>query len=181
MELSTIAVACGPSPAAVREPLVDVLIVRDDAHPLRLSRVVVGTDFSPAGAGAVEAAATLAARDRVLLHVVHVVGPFGTDAEATGHRLEAELAAVRERHPHLASTGELHRHLGARAGLVDFVESIGADLIAISQRESGGARDFLLGSMAEQVLRDSRCAVWVAKAPSASARGSGERLRGVTN
>ncbi|MCZ8132692.1 MAG: universal stress protein [Steroidobacteraceae bacterium] len=157
--------------AAVRELAVDVLIVRDDVHPLRLSRVVVGTDFSPAAARALDAAAALAARDRVPLYVVHVVGPFGTDVEVTQRRLDAAVAAVRERHPHLVVTGELHRHRGARAGLVDFAESVGADLIAIGQRGSGGAREFVLGSMAEQVLRDSRCAVWVAKAPAASGPG----------
>lgn len=156
--------------AAVRALSVDVLIVRDDLHPLRLSRVVAGTDFSPAAARALDAAAALAARERVPLYAVHVVGPLGADVEVTSRRLDAALAAVRERHPHLVVTGELYRHLGARAGLVDFAESIGADLIAIGRRGTGGARDLLVGSMAEQVLRDSRCAVWVSKTPPASAQ-----------
>jgi nucleotide-binding universal stress UspA family protein len=152
--------------AAVRELPVDVLIVRDDEHPLRLSRVVAGTDFSPAAARALDSAAALAARDGVPLYAVHVVGPFGTDPEATGRRLEASLAAIRERHPQLVTRCEIHRHVGTRAGLVDFAESIGADLIAIGRRGTSGVRDVLLGSMAEQVLRDSRCAVWVAKTPA---------------
>jgi nucleotide-binding universal stress UspA family protein len=156
--------------AAVRELPVDVLIVRDDAHPLRLSRVVVGLDFSPAAARALDAAAVLAARDGVPLYAVHVVGPFGTGVEAAGPQLDAALAAIRARHPRLVVIGELLRHVGARAGLVDFAESTGADLIAIGRRGASGARDFLLGSMAEQVLRDSRCAVWVAKAPIAPDR-----------
>lgn len=157
--------------AAVRESPVDVLIVRDHAQPLQLSRVVVGTDFSPAAVRALEAATALAARDRAPMHVVHVVGPLGTDVDVTARRLDAAVAAVRERNPNLVVTGELHRHLGARAGLVDFAESVGADLISIGRGGNGGAREFLLGSMAEQVLRDSRCAVWVAKAPAASGRG----------
>lgn len=157
--------------AAVRELPIDVLIVRDDGHPLRSSRVVVGTDFSPAAARALDAAAALAARDGVPLYAVHVVGPFGTDPEATGRRLEASLAAIRERHPQLVTRCEIHRHVGARAGLVDFAESIGADLIAIGRRGASGVRDVLLGSMAEQVLRDSRCAVWVAKTPADRAGG----------
>jgi nucleotide-binding universal stress UspA family protein len=157
--------------AAVRELPTDVLIVRDDGHPLRSSRVVVGMDFSPAAARALDAAAALAARDGVPLYAVHVVGPFATDPEATGRRLEASLAAIRERHPQLVTRCEIHRHVGARAGLVDFAESIGADLIAIGRRGASGVRDVLLGSMAEQVLRDSRCAVWVAKTPADRAGG----------
>lgn len=153
--------------AAVREVPVDVLIVRDDAQPSRLSRVVAGIDFSPAARRALDAAATLAARDGVPLYAVHVCGPLAGDVDATGRQLEAELADVRQRHPRLVVSGELHRRVGARAGLVDFAESIGADLIAIGRRGTSGARDFLLGSMAEQVLRDSRCAVWVAKSPAA--------------
>jgi nucleotide-binding universal stress UspA family protein len=157
--------------AAVRELPIDVLIVRDDGHPLRSSRVVVGTDFSPAAARALDAAAALAARDGVPLYAVHVVGPFGTDLEATGRRLEESLAAIRERRPQLVTRCEIHRHVGTRAGLVDFAESIGADLIAIGRRGTSGVRDVLLGSMAEQVLRDSRCAVWVAKTPAGRSRG----------
>jgi nucleotide-binding universal stress UspA family protein len=99
----------------------------------------------------------------VPLYAVHVTGPFDTDLDADGRRLADVLAPVRDRYPRLVVTGELHRHVGVRAGLVDFAESIGADLIAIGRRGTSGARDFLLGSMAEQVLRDSRCAVWVAK------------------
>lgn len=152
--------------AAVRELPVDVLIVRDDANPLRLSRVVVGMDFSPAAARALDSVAALAARDAAPLYAVHVVGPFSTDVEPTGRRLEDALAAVRERHPRLVVSAEVQRHVGARAGLVEFAEAIGADLIAIGRRGTSGARDFLLGSMAEQVLRDSRCAVWVAKSPT---------------
>lgn len=158
--------------AAVREVPVDVLIVRDDEHPLQLSRVVAGIDFSPAAARALDAVAALAARDRVPLYAVHVVGPFGGDVEALGRRLEEAAAAIAARHPHLVVRPELHRHVGARAGLVEFAEGIGADLIAIGRRGAGGVRDLLVGSMAEKVLRDSRCAVWVAKAPPASGAAS---------
>jgi nucleotide-binding universal stress UspA family protein len=157
--------------AAVRELPIDVLIVREDGHPLRSSRVVVGTDFSPAAIRALDAAAALAARDGVPLYVVHVVGPFGADPDATERRLEESLSPIRERHPNLVARCEIHRHVGTRAGLVDFAESIGADVIAIGRRGASGMRDILLGSMAEQVLRDSRCAVWVAKTPAARPTG----------
>jgi nucleotide-binding universal stress UspA family protein len=149
--------------AAVRDLPMDVLIVRDDAHPLHLARVVAGVDFSPASIRALEAAAALAAREGVPLYAVHVTDPFDIDVEADAGRLEDALAPLRARHPRLVLKGELYRHVGVRAGLVDYAESVGADLIAIGRRGTSGARDFLLGSMAEQVLRDSRCAVWVAK------------------
>jgi nucleotide-binding universal stress UspA family protein len=150
--------------AAVRDVPTDVLIVRD-GHPLRWSGVAVGLDFSQAAGRALDAAAAFAARDGVRLHVVHVVGPFFTESDIAGARLAEAVATVRARHPGLETGAVIHRRVGARAGLVEFSEAVGADLIAIGRRGAGGARDFLLGSTAEHVLRDTRCAVWVAKPP----------------
>lgn len=151
--------------AAVRDVPTDVLIVRDE-HPLRWNGVVVGLDFSPAAERALDAAAAFAARDGVRLHVVHVAGPFFTESDSVGARLAEAVATVRVRHPGLETGAVIHRRIGVRAGLVEFAESVGADLIAIGRRGSGSAHDFLLGSTAEHVLRDTRCAVWVAKLPS---------------
>jgi nucleotide-binding universal stress UspA family protein len=150
--------------AAVRDVPTDVLIVRD-GHPLRWSGVVVGLDFSPSATRALDAAAAFAARDGVRLHLVHVVGPFFTESDSVGARLAEAVAAVRARHPGLETAAVIHRRVGTRAGLVEFSEKVGADLIAIGRRGAGGAHDFLLGSTAEHVLRDTQCAVWVAKPP----------------
>lgn len=140
-----------------------------------IETIVVGYDgTTTAGRAAVEAA-QLARATKAELHVVRVMdddrlrqGMISTedqdrlqvDAEAEIHHLlqsDAGLADVVSEVP--VSTKVIS---GAPAtGIIDYAETVGADLIVVGNRHVQGI-ERVLGSVAIAVLRHAPCSVYVA-------------------
>lgn len=146
--------------------------------PLR--KIVVGVDFSPGSEVAARRAAELAAQHGAELVLVHaatvpqrpeVPASMKTTADALvtvlAQRLAAdrsELATLRER---LESSGitvsQLLVDRYADDALVEAAAEVGADLIVTGSRDRHGLRRWLLGSVAEHVVRAADVSVLVAR------------------
>lgn len=169
----TVATAC------VRRALCDVLLVRDTQLG-GFRRVVVGTDFSPTSAHAIDRAATLARVEGAALSVLHVFDapwkklhyraptPMVDPKEQAAYRaaLEARVAqfAARASDAGASATPVCHDDDGHRSGIAAYASSVGADLIVLGTRGGTNLRDVLLGSTAEKALAESRSSVLAVRA-----------------
>jgi nucleotide-binding universal stress UspA family protein len=132
--------------------------------------IVAGTDFSPAGAEAIEAAAAWARGAGAKLHLVHalqvpmpLVAPYEVaipEGIIEGARREAQrqLEEVGKGLAGLEVTTELAT-TPAHAALVDAADRLSAGLIVTGSRGHTGLKHALLGSVAERTLRYAPCGV----------------------
>ena len=145
------------------------------------SRVLVTTDFSPAGDHAVNHAFRLAAdhgAEVLLLHVLEmVVAPnpvyayYPTDPLTPEVRARAESDARQALEDRVPKTGGLadipHQTLvvpGMPAEeIIRVAEAHQVDLIVISTHGRTGLTHFILGSTAERVIRHVHCPVLVVR------------------
>ena len=157
------------------------LVVRGAAPEAGYARVLVATDFSDAARSALLNAFELAAPD-AHIDVVHAwqypLGTWGrlaaksaafqTIRDAIVAQAEAGAESVRA---FAAAAGrEVHVELrqGAPAATIaDAAEHGHHDLIAVGTHGHQGVRRFLLGSVAEAVVRHAHCSVLVAHATGA--------------
>lgn len=140
-----------------------------------IKRILVPTDFSTTSDLAVAYAIDMAARYGAAIHLVHVVEdmyftnvyPDGFFAElpALRARLMAEaetrLGEVADRcsTASVAVTREIIDGRPARA-IVEIAAARGTDLIVMGTHGRGGVAHFLMGSVAEQVVRTAPCPVF---------------------
>lgn len=143
---------------------------------ISLSRILVPVDFSDCSLEAVEYAALMAERHRASLTLLHVLEPVSYGLDFTllhgGKREE-----MRERST--ARLGDLTRALAdagipadsqVRGGtpfesILDSAKTIPADLIVMGTHGRRGLSHALCGSVAEAVLRQSRCPVLTVRSP----------------
>jgi len=131
--------------------------------------ILLPFDFSDAANDAIRTARGLVARTE-LLWVVHVIPPVTTsspgflmgqiDPTKLMEHADAELAKAL----HEAGVGEAQRRIviGDPADEILTVASeIGADLIVIPSRGKTGIRRWMIGSVAERVVRHTTCPVLV--------------------
>jgi nucleotide-binding universal stress UspA family protein len=141
-------------------------------------RIVHPTDFSRGSAAALRRAVALAKACRAPLVLVHVMTPpspfVGEDSAPSSY---AELLAVARRSAkrRLAALLARTRREGVRARSV-FAEGLPADeilraarraradLIVMGTHGRTGLSHFFMGSVAERVVRESRCAVLTVRA-----------------
>lgn len=159
----------------VRQSAGDVLVARpgrrDGYH-----RILVATDFSPAAERALDGAIALAAPGAEVL-LVHQLAmrwpagrggpiellPFEVDALVEQARREGAALVARKQRGDL----ELRFHVSVEAPLpaiIHWLETHGCDLAAVGSHGRRGFRRFLLGSVAEAVVRRAPCSVLVAHA-----------------
>jgi nucleotide-binding universal stress UspA family protein len=158
--------------AVVRHAPCPVFTVLDEPEivPGPIDRIFVGYDFSESAQEAVrygEVLADLYGADLSLVHVVrelmvpmeYEVEMPDVDVEAVKARAKTALEDVSE-HEHnvLVSTGHPARRL------VELAEDHDADLLVIATHGRTGLRRVLLGSVAEQVIRQAPCPVFTVKA-----------------
>ena len=147
---------------------------------MTLSKIVVGVDFSPAADHAARRAAEVAAQHGAELVLVHaatvperpeVPASIRATADSMIKILDERLARDR------AALGNLREQLEAQGvtvsqvivdayaddALVDAASELGADLVVTGSRDRTGLRRWLLGSVAEHVVRAAPCSVLVAR------------------
>ncbi len=151
---------------------------------MALTNILVGVDFSAASLAAAMRAAELAAQHGAHLTLVHAAtAPERPDVpEAMQATADAYLEAMvrvldgdRERlaalRAELAASGiEVAQVLVDRyadEALVEAATELGVDLLVTGSRERTGIRRWLLGSVAESVVRTAPCSVLVVRAGEA--------------
>ncbi len=135
--------------------------------------IVFPVDFSARSAGAAHYVEALARDLNPKIHMIHVLPPAHYEAmslEVTGPAL-AEVLASRE----AAAAAQMEKFLTPELDdfdveravldgdpgrkIVDFAESVNADLIAMPTHGYGPFRRFILGSVTAKVLHDAKCPV----------------------
>ena len=153
-----------------------------------IKRILVPTDFSPAGRPAIEAACSFARRFGAMIDLLHVwelpvaiapamlltppVGPPLAAAEfIRGHAgQEMERLVGQLRAPGLEVRGRLESGHPAET-ILRIAESDGADLIVMGTHGRTGISHLLMGSVAERVVRRATCAVLTVRGRGAADAG----------
>jgi len=134
------------------------------------SRIVVATDFSTAATSAFAPARELAEATGGEIHLVHVWDEsVPVPSEDGGHLASLEEATpTLETRMHALAAEHLAKvpvHVDVIRGdavgeaIVGFAEQVKADLIVIATEGATGLERFILGSVAERVVRRASCPV----------------------
>jgi nucleotide-binding universal stress UspA family protein len=139
---------------------------------ISLKNILFATDFSEASDAALPYAAAIARRYDSQLHVAHIMSPASYiipsqpgDPVTFDSIHEAALSDVRQRMETLASHLEtIPHHNYVREGevwesLSDIIQTHEIDLLVLGTRGRTGLEKFVLGSKAEEILRQATCPV----------------------
>jgi len=147
-----------------------------------IKKILVGVDFSPESEAAVRQALNIARHAGAEICLLHVgvipEGPSGLPDAVAGtasaytkvvrEQLAEDRSALEELRERIAGQGCDVSHMVvdgfADTALVEAAGEIGADLIALGTHGRTGIKRFLLGSVAERVVRLAPCNVLVARA-----------------
>ncbi len=147
---------------------------------LRIATVLVAVDFSEGADAAIEHAAGIARHLGARIVLAHAHLPLDTvlaraerdTEEMLRGRLEQLQAGLKAR----GLTADIQLLLGsAPAILAEAAAQLEADLIVMGSRGLTGFRRFLLGSVAERVVRTAQCPVLIAR-PGERADGGYRRV-----
>lgn len=152
---------------------------------MSFQHIVVGTDFSAPSERAVRVAASLAERSGARLTLLHVYDPSPISPVVTyptsalsgadlGKQLEADARknldeAVKTVDMDGEATAALVADRHAAAATCSFAGEHGADLLVVGSHGRTGLQRFLIGSVAEKVLRHAPCPTLVVRAQPAPA------------
>jgi len=144
-------------------------------------KICCAVDFSDPSRAALEEACALARRTGAELTLLHVWDPHAPSPEVLLAKLEQAAPELEAR---LASWA---RDAGARTGggsartvlltgpaageIVRFARDGGFDLVVMATHGRSGLARVLLGSVAEQVVREASCSVLVVRRPAAAGAG----------
>lgn len=136
----------------------DVLVVPAIKSPRLPRTVLCGVDFSAPSAAALRAAAALAESHGAALHLVHAFAPASYAGEALLAEHARELGRLLEREAERAGLDPHTTPCTIRRGtpctaIVEQARAVGADWIVVGNIGHSGVRHFLLGGVAERVLR----------------------------
>jgi nucleotide-binding universal stress UspA family protein len=136
-----------------------------------IKNVLVATDFSPPSDAALIYGRALARRFGASLHLLHAVENFFLRPTASDP--QAFMASKARMVDALLTDDD--RRLGARSGIevsdspaeaiADYAKAEGIDLIVIGTHGRTGMSRFLLGSVAEHLLRTAPCPVLTVRHP----------------
>ena len=139
---------------------------------ISLKNILFATDFSEASQAALPYAAAISRRYRSQLHVVHVMSSAGyivppepVSAITIEAMHQAALADARERMQTLASQLEtIACHTYVREGevwesLSELIRTREIDLLVVGTHGRTGVEKLVLGSKAEEILRQATCPV----------------------
>jgi nucleotide-binding universal stress UspA family protein len=135
---------------------------------IQFKNVLFATDFSPAADAAAPVAAELAKRYGAKLYALHVRPPVVNPATPplTWRGLEEAAKIEDEQHRKVLSnafTGirpeVLIREGDLRLNLLAAIEENNVDLMVVGTRGRSGIKKFVLGSVAEEILREMTCPV----------------------
>lgn len=145
-------------------------------------RIIVATDFSDAGNGAVDTAFALATAPGTTVVLVHAVdppvapnplyahyGPSGTpNAEQEAAMRDAAERALEALIPASAAARGIHARTEVRSGaaldvILAVTEELQADLVVVADSGRTALSRVVLGSVADRLVRLAKCSVLVAR------------------
>jgi nucleotide-binding universal stress UspA family protein len=133
---------------------------------LQIRRILVPTDFSDAADNALRYAIDLASKVGAEVDLLHAwqlsayASPASDLAKGMERDLSKDLEAIAQRYGAHGVT--IHRHLRTGIPYVEIVEAAkqhGTDMIVMGTTGKTGLEHFLLGSVAERIVRTSECPV----------------------
>jgi nucleotide-binding universal stress UspA family protein len=134
-----------------------------------LTRLLVASDLSPLSGKALDYAVALARRSGgASVHVINVMEPFAPSADYPEDELarecERELAgmAADRSTPQLSISSAVHMGVPA-AEIVKVAAMLRPDVLVLGTHGRSGWRRLVLGSVAEQVVREAPCPVLVVR------------------
>lgn len=143
--------------------------------PSSVLKVLVPVDFSETSRRALAWAFDYAMRARCETHVLHVVEDrladvisirgkerFENEIFAFTQEAEAELAAMVPAPEEREKVGKIVRHVTRgqpAAEILRVAEKIGAEMVVMGTHGRSGLAGFLIGSVAEKIVRHARCPV----------------------
>ncbi len=141
---------------------------------MNLTKIVVATDFSDCSLPALETAFSLAQEtgaDLYLLHVVELVPGGGSELLPVGDAIEVLYRNSREQLKGLIPDNlpkDLKVETAALTGqpaseIALYAQHCGADMIVVGTHGRKGLSRMLMGSTAENLLREAPCQVLVVK------------------
>lgn len=152
-------------------------------RPTAFKKILVATDFSDTGEEALAQALLLASeRDSAALHVVYVATPAGEGIELAtpagpqtmsagqaaqylqAHVEQARVEAMKGGEPIESERVSVHVRAGVSEDeIVTLASDLGVDLLVLGTHGRRGFRALVLGSVAESVVRNAKCAVLVVR------------------
>jgi len=140
------------------------------------TKILLPVDFSPSSEAALEAATGLARQFHARIHLVHVIPEIpdfnGSDffpetavLEERKETIEEKLNACKER----LTLGGVHASFSIEIGndivgsLMRVIKRENADMVVISTHGLSGWRPLILGSIAEQVIKQVNCTLLLLK------------------
>ncbi|NOX90276.1 MAG: universal stress protein [Calditrichaeota bacterium] len=140
---------------------------------MRIKKILVPTDFSETARAAVDQALFLTAKYNAELTVLHARLMFEDDPselpkklaslEKEEHDVEAKLLsrlkAKTSEYAHLKIQHEIIRGYSAPSAILGYINNKEFDLVVIGTHGRSGLEHFLIGSVAEKVVRYARCPV----------------------
>ena len=152
---------------------------------MNIKTILFPTDFSEFNEAALEFASRLAAESQATLYIVHADDMEQVAAVMfdTGYPFPGDQETRRELHeklekvvPTLPGVKYQHSYLrGTATGeIVKFADEHGVDLIVMASHGRTGLRRLLMGSTAENVLRQAPCPVLIVKQPATPATNEEE-------
>jgi nucleotide-binding universal stress UspA family protein len=159
-------------------------------RPMQLSAVMASTPFSIVVGVKLDDADDLALREALelaartpgsLVHAVAVVEPIGDVIPRTQEGRDAAIAqaiaklrkrvsaaidemTIRDDRPPPIARVQVHGEYGHPAHALAFLAVlVEADLIVVGMRKKRGVKDFIVGTIAESLIKSAECAVYVAR------------------
>ncbi len=139
---------------------------------LLFSNILCPVDFDQGSPAAVLVAGELGRESNATLHLLHVLPLAIRDAFSFGRESEARTKLEQMGHQKLKAGNryELHLITGDAAGeILQAATRLGIDLIVMATHGRTGMRRFVLGSVAERVVREAPCPVLTVKPRTARA------------
>ena len=133
-------------------------------------QIVVAYDLTQSSRHALLRAIEIAAREpAAVLHFVNVVEAHGADYAYAGRVQEQLAREITEELRRAELTGRVHFFVHARLGkpaaeILELAREVGADRIVVGTKGLTGVEHFVLGSVAERVVREAGCTVEIARA-----------------
>ena len=140
---------------------------------IALKNILVATDFSEPAAVALNYGRDMARTFNARLHVLHVVDDvlvhYSPEVGFISEDLQKDLEKVAWRDLEASITEDDRRTLeltpavrsnvGAASGIIDYAKANAIDLIITGTHGRGAVKHFLMGSVAERVVRIAPCPV----------------------
>jgi nucleotide-binding universal stress UspA family protein len=167
-----------------------VLIKRVEAHMIALKQILVATDFSEPSGVAVSYGRDLARSYGATLHVMHVIEDlltyYGAEVGFALADVERNIEAAVQRDLDAAiSTAEgdplrvvaaVERGSNVAHTITEYARVHAVDLIIVGTHGRGAVSRFLMGSVAERVVRSAPCPVLTVRAHEGDFAAAGNHV-----